>query len=116
MVQYYVNRSKAEEVWETAPTIHAIQYDLKGHNVLVEFFDFGYPMWGEKFSPKGTDIRERFFFDGARVGLDAYKSSGRYAPNGRYSWLPKNITRKLWNEKLLENGFNIFGIYEGVIQ
>ena len=49
MVQYYVNRSKAEEVWETAPTIHAIQYDLKGHNVLVEFFDFGYPMWEKSF-------------------------------------------------------------------
>ena len=112
MVQYYLNRSKAEEVWETAPTIHAIQYDLKGHNVLVEFFDYGYPMWGEMFSPKGTDIRERFFFDGVRVELDI---SAR-TPSGRYSWLPKNITRKLWNEKLLENGFNIFGIYEGVIQ
>jgi len=110
MVQYYVNVSKAKEVMETAPTIHAIQYDLKGHNVLVEFFDYGYPMWGEKFSPKGTDIRERFFFDGVRVELDCYR------PNGRHSWFPKHITRKLWNEKLYENGFNIFGTYEGVIQ
>ena len=112
MVQYYVNVSKGNEVMETAPTIHAIQYDLKGHNVLVEFFDYGYPMWGEMFSPKGTDIRERFFFDGVRVELDI---SAR-TPSGRYSWLPKNITRKLWNEKLLENGFTKFGTYEGVIQ
>ena len=67
-------------------------------------------MWGEKFSPKGTDIRERFFFDGVRVNLDSPRL------NGRHSWFPKNITRKLWNEKLYENGFNIFGIYEGVIQ
>lgn len=103
MVQYYIDLNKAKKVRETAPTISTVQYDIKGHKVLIELFDYGYPMWGEAFSPKGTDIRERFFFDGVRVELDAYNS------NGRYSWLPKNITRKLWDEKLLENGFTKFG-------
>ena len=109
MVQYYIDLNKAKKVMETAPTISTVQYDIKNHKVLIELFDYGYPMWGEAFYPKGTDIRGRFFFDGARVELDAYKSSGRYAPNGRYSWLPKNITRKLWDEKLLENGFTKSG-------
>ena len=109
MTQHYIDLNKAKKVMETAPTISTVQYDIKGYKVLIELFDYGYPMWGEAFSPKGTDIRERFFFDGVRVELDAYNSSGRYAPNGRYSWLPKNITRKLWDEKLLENGFTKSG-------
>tara|TARA_Y100000114_G_scaffold7725_1_gene6154 strand:- start:447 stop:773 length:327 start_codon:yes stop_codon:yes gene_type:complete len=103
MTQYFVNVSKANSVTDNAPTIKTVEYGIKNHTVLIELFDYGYPMWGEQFSPKGTDIRERFFFDGVRVELDTHK------PNGRYSWFPKDITRKLWNEKLLENGFNIFG-------
>ena len=109
MVQYRVDISKAKKVWETAPTISTVQYDIKGHKVLVELFDYGYPMWGEKFSPKGTDIRERFFFDGVRVELDISSTYGIGSRKRRYSWLPKNITKKLWDEKLLENGFTKFG-------
>ena len=117
MTQYYIDVNKGKSVIDNAKTISTVQYDIEDHKVLIELFDYGYPMWGETFSPKGTDIRERFFFDGVRVKLDSIN----YRYNGRYSWLPKNITRKLWNEKLLENGFNIFGridkeskLYKGV--
>ena len=48
MVQYRVDISKAKKVWETAPTISTVQYDIKGHKVLVELFDYSYQC-GESF-------------------------------------------------------------------
>ena len=105
MTQYYVDLNKAKSIIDNAPTIKTIRYNIKSYGVLVELFDFGYPMWGKTICPEGTNIKGRFFFNGVRVEL--YSSPS--LENGRYSWFPKNITRKLWNEKLLENGFDIYG-------
>ena len=105
-MQYAVDMNKAEHTWENSPTVDSIQYEIKGHKVLIEFFDYGYPMWGERFSPKGTDLRERIFFDGKRVDrltVDDFEYIIKNPLARRASWLPKNITQKLWNEKLSEH-------------
>ncbi len=93
-MQYAVDMNKAEHTRKNAPTVDSIQYEIKGHRVLIELFDYGYPMWGERFSPKGTDLRERIFFDGKIIDEIVMDFK---------EWLPKNITKKLWNEKLSEH-------------
>ena len=98
-MQYAVDLNKAEHTWENSPTVDSIEYEIKGHRVMIEFFDYGYPMWGEHFSPKGTDLRERIFFDGKRI----YKWPDVIGCENIKEWLPKNITQKLWREKLSEH-------------
>ena len=106
IMQPFVDMNKAEHVRDTAPTVDSIQYEIKGHTVLIELFDYGYPMWGEKFSPKGDDLRERVFLNGKRVDRLSVEDFEYIIKNPlarRASWLPKNITQKLWDQKILEH-------------
>ena len=92
-MQFFVNLNKANQVINTAPTLQVVTYELDGHFIRLETFDYGLPMgW----SRAGQDVRARVFLDNIQLPNLSGLVWDRFRPN----WLPKRITVKRWNDAL----------------
>ena len=93
MTSIYVNRLKAETVFNTAPALGKAYCQIGSHAIRLEGYDYGFYMgW----FPAGQDIRARVFID--HQPLPPF--TGHIFQNRRPAWLPKGITIKLWNVTL----------------
>ena len=92
-MQFMVNRNKALQVFNTAPSLEVVTYQLRGHAVKLESFDYGLPMGWAK---AGQDIRFRVYLDGNPLP----PFHGLIWDKFRPAWLPKGITVAAWNDAL----------------
>ena len=89
-MQIMVNKDRAHKVYNSAPTIKAIAFDIKGHQVTLESFDYGTAMgWG-------ADVRVRVSIDGNVITPFHSLIFGVRRPD----WLPADLTVKQWNTGL----------------
>ena len=110
MTKYRIDLNLARHVMDTAPTIKTIEGSIEGHDVRLEFFDYGKGMGWD------NDFRFRIFLDQKRIDqdlwdgeiIDSYRQWGDLRIR-RPSWLPKGVTIKAWNEaikNLMKGGQN----------
>lgn len=97
-MQFLINKTKADAVIQTAPTIATASTDLNGHAVRIETFDYGLPMgW----AAANQDVRVRVFLNGALLP-SWYALQGKILAKARPKWLPKGITIAAWNNTLYD--------------
>ena len=95
-MQIDVNQNKADNVYYNAPTLVTVDYQIKGHPVRLEGFDYGAPMgWASA----GKDVRPRTYINGNLLP----PFSGVIYTNRRPVWLPKGITIQAWNQALIDH-------------
>ena len=107
MTKYRIDLNLARHVMDTAPTIKTIEGSIKGHDVRLEFFDYGKGMGWDcaNWTNPSNCIRFRIFLDQKRIDedlwdgeiMDSYRKWGDLRIR-RPSWLPKGITIKAWND------------------
>ena len=109
MTKYRIDLNLARHVMDTAPTIKTIEGSIEGHDVRLEFFDYGKGMGWDcaNWTNPSNCIRFRIFLDQKRVDQDLWDGEivGSYRQWGdgrirRPSWLPKGVTIKAWNEAI----------------
>ena len=92
-MQFLIDEDKAHEVFHNAPTLQVVTYELAGHIIKLEKFDYGVPMGWAK---HGQDVRARVFIDD--IPLPPFQ--GLIWDRYRTKWLPKCITVTQWNDAL----------------
>jgi len=113
MTKYRIDLNLARHVMDTAPTIKTIEGSIEGHDVRLEFFDYGAGMGWYCADPTNPNynlwrhhcIRFRIFLDQKRIDqdlwdgeiMDSYRQWGDLRIR-RPSWLPKGMTIKAWND------------------
>lgn len=106
-MQYFVDLNKATQVFNTAPTLQVLTYELDGHFIRIETFDYGLNMgWvaSGRVRQGHNDIRARAFLDNVR--LPQFEATIRY--RNRPNWLPKGITISKWNDALSQHAKGVW--------